>query len=144
MPYFADLTPYEFWPHSTGSELNVGWLESGHPFPVGTVPAAVVETLVRLALNNAVNRTRGFHRCDLCVNAPVPIRMRVDGADAVLGNAEIRVVGHHATYAAPTLIPHYISEHSYLPPRDFIDGVVRMMESAAPGVDPSAHPPHAD
>jgi hypothetical protein len=123
MTYYADLTPYEFWPNSDESALNVGWLESGHPFSVGQVPDGVVETLLRLSLNNAVNRTRGFHRCDLCLDAPRPVFMRVDDQDVALGSAEIRITGSRATYAAPTLISHYISEHSYLPPLDFIEGV---------------------
>jgi len=38
---------------------------------------------------------------------------------------EIRVDGHGVNYAAPTLIVHYIENHKYRPPDEFIEAVIR-------------------
>jgi len=42
----------------------------------------------------------------------------------LLGASEIRVKGHEAEYAAPDLVLHYVVTHEYLPPDDFIAGVL--------------------
>jgi hypothetical protein len=42
-----------------------------------------------------------------------------------LGNGEIRVIGSAGkVYASPVMIYHYMSEHNYLPPQEFIDAVL--------------------
>jgi hypothetical protein len=41
-------------------------------------------------------------------------------------DSEIRAVGSDGTrYAAPTLIGHYVKSHRYVPPRGFVDAVMR-------------------
>jgi hypothetical protein len=44
----------------------------------------------------------------------------------LLGSAEIWVpaLGQAVIYAAPDLIYHYVKEHRYLPPADFINAVL--------------------
>lgn len=43
----------------------------------------------------------------------------------VVGHAEIRVQGPSGRrYASPDMIIHYVQEHGYQPPQDFIDGVM--------------------
>jgi hypothetical protein len=47
------------------------------------------------------------------------------GGERLIGNAEIRVFGEYETiYAAPTLIYHYVSEHHYKPPVEFVRAVL--------------------
>ena len=46
-------------------------------------------------------------------------------------NGEIRVVKEGLTFAAPVLIVHYIEEHGYLPPAQFIEAVERAEISTA-------------
>ena len=54
------------------------------------------------------------------------IRMRSGLRPVWLGNGEIRVTGEDGTvYAAPTMIAHYVAEHHYLPPQEFVDAVLR-------------------
>ncbi len=38
-------------------------------------------------------------------------------------NGEIRVTDEGVTFAAPVLIVHYIEEHGYLPPAQFLDAI---------------------
>ena len=41
-----------------------------------------------------------------------------------IGDGEICVTGKVAVYAAPTLIYHYVVEHQYRPPDEFINTVL--------------------
>jgi hypothetical protein len=48
-------------------------------------------------------------------------------APGTTGNGQIRVnhrgEGPPVTYVAPVLLHHYVVEHHYLPPQEFIDAV---------------------
>jgi hypothetical protein len=124
MPYFRDLTPYSFLTppdQVTPDLLNVGWLSRRHSFRKGAVDQRQFEKMLQLC-RTRVNLTRGFHRCDFC--EVFPMFMTVDGEKISLGNGEIRVPGANGkTYAAPTLICHYIADHKYCPPQEFLDAV---------------------
>jgi hypothetical protein len=125
MTYFADLTAYSYLPRHADGSVNVGWLGPDQGYPAGQVAGEVVTAVLRLVRSDPVNRTRGLHDCELCVNPPRPIIMAADGAEIVLGNCEIRVQGSGpVVYAAPSLLAHYLAGHRYLPPRSFIDAVL--------------------
>ena len=48
----------------------------------------------------------------------------LDPPPGTTGNGEIRVVDvMGTTYVAPVLILHYVAEHGYLPPKEFVDAV---------------------
>src|SRR5215472_15490721 len=112
MPYFPDLSPYTFLTPKeqvSPSLLNVGWLSRGHSFPKGAVDQRIVEELLSLC-RTRVRLTRGFHRCEFC--GVFPMFMMLEGEQISLGNGEIRVCGANGkTYAAPTMICHYIDKH---------------------------------
>ena len=43
--------------------------------------------------------------------------MELDGSPVLLGHCEIRIRDQDGTvYAAPSLLPHYMAAHHYLPP----------------------------
>jgi hypothetical protein len=47
-----------------------------------------------------------------------------DGVTVAVGDSEIRVVATDGTWlVAPTLILHYVSDHAYRPPLEFIEAV---------------------
>jgi hypothetical protein len=131
MAHFADGTPYSYRREDDGGAVNVGWLSRDHRYPVGLVSNEAVDALLRLARDHAVNRTRGWHRCELCPGAEEegrrePSSELLDGLPVLLGDAEIRVVGRSGTtYAAPTLVAHYVRSHGYRPPEDFLLGLDR-------------------
>lgn len=115
MAWFPDLSPYTYSAFALPGTVNVGWLEPGHPFPTGPAPAALLARLSELDGTAFVNHTRGPHRCGFC--AP-------GGFDGY-GSAEIHVVGADGrVYAAPSLILHYVRDHGYLPPAEFVAAVV--------------------
>jgi hypothetical protein len=132
MTYFADGSPYSF--AETGETrplVNIGWLSAEHPYPTGPVPDDLVAKLARIC-RHGVQRTRGFHRCEFCARpegafrAP-PTTSRDDEGEYFVGGAEIRVAGPGATFAAPDMIIHYVTDHGYRPPDDFLDALRRSM-----------------
>lgn len=107
--YYPDLSRYVY----LGGErntFNVGWLDNTHPYPIGEVPEQFIERLFT-CLSITVKLTFGGHKCELC-------------NDEVWGE-EIRVLGSNGiVYAAPTMIYHYVVDHHYRPPQEFIQAVL--------------------
>ena len=120
--YFEDLTPYAYTqerlPADGSSMLNFGWLDSDHEYPKGQVAPAIVECMLRLAAEY-VNGTRGYHRCPFCAERG-QISMLLGAETVYLGSAEIHVTVDDTTYVAPSLVPHYVQDHGYLPPAEVL------------------------
>jgi len=107
--YFPDLSPYQYVSQYTAHTLNVGWLDAEHNFLTGKPDEEILERL-KIHCQNDVNPTFGIHPCELCGN--------------VSGSAEIRVFGRDdKIYAAPSLIWHYMAEHHYQPPAEFLQAI---------------------
>jgi hypothetical protein len=109
------------------SLLNVGWIDQTVPYNQGSIEKDLTDTLLRLC-RQPVNLTRGIHPCPFCkLSSWPPIGMTIDDRPVTLGNGEIRVNGDGGvTYAAPTLICHYIREHNYCPPEAFLIAVRKL------------------
>jgi hypothetical protein len=130
MTYFPDLANCTY-----GSDdeqrpkqmLSIGWLEPPHPIPTGTVPDEFVTRLGELCAQ-PVAVTRGYHDCPFppCRDTDQTATITdINGRPIFLGNAEIWVSSSdHTWYAAPTMIYHYVTEHRYRPPDEFIDAVL--------------------
>ena len=143
--YYPDLSPYtysEYVLEEPAVELNVGWLVKEYAFPTGVVSEAFLDALFECCLNS-VNGMRGYHVCESCVDPPGELvsitkngeqrlfkihRMMEaerNGRQVFIGGAEIRVQGlNNIVYAAPNLVYHYCSVHSYLPPLEFVHAVL--------------------
>lgn len=113
MAYYEDLTPYNY-THYCEKELNVGWLQKDQPFLIGETPDGFLNKLKLFAQDEfLIHDTMGFHECEFCENK---------NADS---SNELRVVGIDGIfYAAPFLIVHYVENHKYLPPQEFIHAVL--------------------
>jgi hypothetical protein len=123
MSYFADLTPHTYTPTRDLVVLNIGWLDTSHPFSTGETPAAFHESLLTLCKRPVIVH-RGFHVCQFCPQTPHHLEPEVRG------NGVIRVGGKgNVWYAAPTMIHHYVTAHAYKPPQVFIDAVMRAAAS---------------
>jgi hypothetical protein len=135
MTYFPDLSRYKYGRGSHPGVVHVGWLDNTHPFTPGTVEADLIQKL-RLLAAKPVELYRGFHICELCAEPWLP-KETLASRHAVLGmnrpygkwlasrksNGEIRVSWAGVTFAAPVLIVHYIEEHGYRPPVEFLKAV---------------------
>ncbi|MDC3959951.1 HEAT repeat domain-containing protein [Polyangium jinanense] len=122
MAWFADLSPYENPKREAEDDtsapappiLNIGWLEPGHSFPVGSVSTAFLVRLAVLVTRARTVLSRRNHTCAFVHKKPI------------IGTGEIRVVGDDRTrFAAPVMIHHYVAEHGYRPPDAFIAAVLR-------------------
>ena len=123
MTYLADLSTYNYGPfrkeHPDPKLLAIGWLDRSVPYNQGCVHRDVVRRLLNLAAK-PVNLTRGFHVCQYCDRSGTD----QNGERGARGNGEIRVAGANGkVYASPVLICHYIEEHSYRPPDEFLEAV---------------------
>jgi len=127
MSYFEDLTEYTYCP-TKQRMLNVGWLASDHSFPRGPVSEKFAMRL-SLLMKTPVNIMRGLHYSDLCT----PPQDIIEQNPSYIyvwemnrrGFAEVRVKDSNGTcFSAPELIWHYIMEHQYQPPQEFIDAVI--------------------
>jgi len=130
--YFEDGTPYPFRP-TEDHAVCAGWLDASREYSRGPVPPEFVAVLSRLCRDTTF-RTRGFHYCNLCVPDHEPqfvsdyVKAVVydDRGDFEVGNAEVRVRGlGEAMFVAPDMVIHYVVDHGYRPPDDFIEAVLR-------------------
>ena len=137
MAFFSDLTPYTYWePHDRNGRwapdepwpgvplLNVGWLDSSHPFQTGAPHDELIPALTKLA-KVRVRQSRGYHHCELCIrdmgdDAREAIRQGLIARES----AEFRVRGHGVVYAVPQLLTHYVAAHEYLPPPEFCEAAI--------------------
>ena len=124
MTFFPDLTPHTYMFHrEERGVLNIGWLGDGNPMPTGTTSREFHDQLAQLC-GSCIGKHRGVHYCEYC-NADTP------QTSPFYGNGQIRVRDQAGIwYAAPTLIHHYVVDHSYRPPTVFIDAVLNPAEVA--------------
>ncbi|WP_043464659.1 hypothetical protein [Kitasatospora sp. MBT66] len=123
MTYYPDGSPYTY--HKPGEGMvNVGWLDDAHDYQQGEVAEEVVDGLLRLVIDPD-NQTRGLHECDFCGALYLMVdNPHAESGSSLLGTAEIHVRSSSDTvFVAPTLVIHYIVEHGYRPPDEFLDAV---------------------
>ncbi len=127
MTHFLDLTPYSYLQEEQEHPLNVGWLDSNHEYRKGATSREFIEKLAWVCVHATVYRTPGIHKCSLCAPMDFGFHMvSLEREKHILGSAEVRVKGQKAAYAAPDLVLHYVVAHEYLPPDDFIAGVLML------------------
>jgi hypothetical protein len=133
MTYFKDLTPYEYFARHetlTPKPLNIGWLSIEAPFETGFSSQEFKDKLLKFCLDEyIVLIARGFHACEFCGLSweqwHNEQKDKYKNAHwASIGDGEIRVLGKSAIYAAPALIYHYVVEHKYKPPAEFIEAIL--------------------
>jgi hypothetical protein len=102
----------------------VGWLERPG-FTTGTVPKGCIGPLVD-ALRGGIfsDGYRGYHTCTLCGKSWPEItwkRRRI----GLQGHGHYLVQRDQIVYMAPALLLHYILDHGYRPPDEFLDAVLK-------------------
>jgi len=126
MAYYPDLSQYEY---SDGLPAgicvkNIGWLDIGHEFSVAPPSNSLLDALWRLA-HISVFPTRGMAFCHLC-HPKWSDYVCYSGEQLVLGSAEMALFGEDGKlYVAPNLLFHYVHVHSYSPPAEFVEAVMR-------------------
>ncbi len=91
----------------------VGWLGAGHPFTTGEVDPVFMDRLREHILNAWQPFVfMGCHACELCQDM------------WALGSRNVWIPTKAVIYVFPQLIVHYIKDHRYLPPQEFITAVM--------------------
>jgi hypothetical protein len=123
--YCPDLTPYCYLVnHRPPNVLNIGWLDTHHPFPQQKASEELLDALFEQCFQADV-RTRGYHACEFCDEQKRGLEVRRHGREIWLGSAEITVKGKDGKiYAAPNLIYHYVAAHDYDPPQEFVEALL--------------------
>lgn len=102
----------------------VGWLERPG-FTTGTVPKDCIAALVE-GLRGGIfsDGTRGYHDCTLCGKFMPEIKWKRRGI-RLQGHGHYLVQQGQRVYMAPSLLLHYVLDHGYRPPDEFLDAVLK-------------------
>jgi len=131
MAYYEDLSTYEYLASKKKKNLfNVGWLCIDNHFKTGDVPKTILEKLYTLS-ESPLNLCRGIHYCEFCIYERRIDYSKSESAgypylkNTPYGNGEIHVPADNSKiYASPVLIVHYIEQHRYLPPIEYLDALI--------------------
>jgi hypothetical protein len=149
--YYVDLSPYQANYIELPEVLTIGWLGIGKDFKTGKSSKEFIEKINRIFLCGLfppsqvyVHELRGYLDCPLC-NKTVSILLG-DGSTLIstgyghlldeYTDDEIFILGHGEVwipniykeghfFATQDLIYHYILDHQYLPPQEFINSVLQ-------------------
>lgn len=124
MTYYPDLSVYDYDYYSPPEGMTIGWLEKGHGFQTGEVETEDLENLSDLG-HLAEGQSRGWHYCAFCGKRELQYAWSERfNSKYSLGSAEIRVRSDDGTlYIAPNLVIHYVLDHGYRPPDEFLQAV---------------------
>ncbi|MCP4537518.1 MAG: hypothetical protein GY832_10260 [Chloroflexi bacterium] len=101
----------------------IGWIEKPG-FPTGQVSNECIDALVAGYPSKIFSDgTRGVHSCTLCNQSIV--QMHWKGQTVQLkGYGHYLIQMEETVYIAPALLLHYICEHHYCPPQEFVYATV--------------------
>jgi len=130
MTYFRDLTKSEY-SERNHKVLNVGFLDASHSYQQGVVSEKYINLISRISSFPTIQH-RGFNTCNLCT-PPEAIKENSDFVDAWYytrrGSGILIIQGNSGTsYAVPTLLLHYITEHQYQPPDEFLSALDKLSD----------------
>jgi hypothetical protein len=96
----------------------IGWLHPDHPYTKGEVSAEFLARLKEFAVRCGDSAEAlyfgafgGFHTCEFCGRA--------------LGIGNFGVPSGDLLFVAPEMVVHYIEQHGYRPPPEFVAAVLR-------------------
>jgi hypothetical protein len=129
MATYADLAPCPYFHPQWAEQIRtVGRLGRELPYARGAVGARFLSELDDLLARNWFPfRYKGWHTCELCVamGRRDPVEASTARGPAARDGGNLLVPGRDFLYAAPTMIRHYIMDHGYAPPDEFIEAVHR-------------------
>ena len=118
-----DFETYSYKPASNEAASKcIGWLGAGDKYETGEVDGAALLRLELLSELKA-NRTRGLKACPVCGELFEKNRF-----GTMLGSSEIKVVAFDQAYTSPSLIVHFIRDHNYCPPEEFLIALKAMKD----------------
>ncbi|RDY26486.1 hypothetical protein [Lachnotalea glycerini] len=124
MAQYDDLSKYIYFDREESNIFNIGWIED-NSFNRGKVKEEFITRLWEY-IKYPVNVGRSLYKNEYLDNKIDTYTACYNGYQILLGAAEIRVMNlkKGVVYAAPNLIIHYILNHQYVPPEEFIEAVM--------------------
>lgn len=126
MAYYKDFSQYQYMEEGKEKNtVNIGWLGDKEDFKKGQVSEEFLRALWEY-IKYPIHRKRGWHtNKGLDVDTSIFVA-ECEGYDVLLGTYEIRVLSLNKCliYASPSMILHYIIDHHYLPPKEYMDAVI--------------------
>ncbi len=125
MTFYADLAPCGYFdPVSSGKLKAVGWLSRDQSHARGSTPPDVIAKLEALLHHAwAPCLFNGWHDCELCPPERTGSERR---------HRNLFVPGAGFLYVAPELLLHYVRDHDYAPPPEFVAAVQACPEMNSP------------
>lgn len=125
MAYLPDLSDYSYLPEfARPGTKAIGWLDEEHDFQTSHPDEEVLNALWQFC-KTSVAQTRGVHPCPFC-KRQLGTEVQRAKESLLLGTAEIRIFSSEGkVYAAPTLIYHYVADHRYRPPAEFLEALLK-------------------
>ncbi len=129
--YFNDLSSYSYYLDGEVNAIkNIGWIHYGKPYTTGSTPSSFKNKIESIFIDKkkcdyTFNLIRSNSPCNLCNKE---IYLNNGRWDDPLGICEILIpsLEDGKFYASPSLIIHYIKEHNYAPPQEYIDSVMQV------------------
>jgi len=123
--YIEDLSPYPFPSLAHLPLLAVGWLDGKHNFQRGSPPRNLLIGLENY-IKYSIVQTLGRHKCNICPEDHFFDITLPNCPPLNLGSSEFIVFSPNGdrAYIAPNLIYHYTHDCEYLPPQEFLDGIL--------------------
>ena len=144
--HYPDLKSYHMYDDIYPNMLNIGWLDKSYDFPKGKVSRILVEKLRYLTLlAKEQDMFRYTHPSGIVIHSGLvrgPIFKcpyceekiglfegsdqsdNPKGVQLGINTMEIPDVNGDIIYIFPTLLYHYITEHYYQPPQQFLEALV--------------------
>jgi hypothetical protein len=133
--YYPDLSPCTYFDHDFTREwwashlIAVGWLEPDQTKPHCDVPPPdeILDKLFSLVSDSwPPIGCLGYHACGFCPNAQPATATEVSykGRTYVVGASNILVPGPGKVFVAPSLVVHYVLDHSYRLPHEFCSALL--------------------
>ena len=125
MAVYKDFSEYELNNIKLRNVINIGWLGDAGSFPQGNVSDEFLMNLWEY-YKCPVFSTRKIYQ-NVSLNGYWKFFTAVfSGREIDLGSSEIRVLDkeREVIYASPDLIIHYIVNHNYRPPQEYIKAVM--------------------
>lgn len=128
--FHEDLRPYEYEGRIYPNILSIGWLDNNHSYPMGQVPNLLAEKLLLLTcgciegIDLISMKVRSFERCPF-TNEKIEYRIPNSKKTRLVGMSELCIPNkdNNILYCFPDMLYHYITEHSYLPPMEFLNSL---------------------
>ena len=106
--YYEDLSDYKYNLRFADCDIkSIGWLDINHEFTKGDVDINIINKLKNI---EPFVQHKGWHTCEFCNEGTSSNELWICG-----DNGQI--------YAMPRMIIHYIEQHKYLPPKEFLDSI---------------------